>query len=122
MTQLYKRFIEIDRDITILKTMMSDRTLSDEELKAIQSGIDALTAKQKFFSLETMEKRQRGIQKAKEENRYKGRKSIDIDNDTFEKEYARYIRREITKCDLANILHISRPTLNKIIKNHEVKT
>ncbi len=102
--------------------MMSDRILSDEELKAIQSGIDALTAKQKFFNLETMEKRRYGIQKAKEENRYKGRKPIDIDNDTFEKEYARYMHREITKCDLANILHISRPTLNKIIKNHEVKT
>jgi predicted DNA binding protein len=39
-----------------------------------------------------------------------------IDEDTFQKGYAEYSRRMISKKQLAELLGISRPTLNKLLK------
>jgi DNA invertase Pin-like site-specific DNA recombinase len=50
---------------------------------------------------------------------YKGRKAIDIDTDTFNKTYAEYSSRKINKSEMARQLNISRPTLDKLIKEHQ---
>ena len=71
------------------------------------------------FERENLLERQReGIAIAKQRGAYKGRKAIEIDNDTFNAEYGRYMAREITKTELAKRLKVSRPTLDKIIKEH----
>ena len=58
-----------------------------------------------------------GIKRAKEAGKYKGRKKIEVPN--FGEHYDRYMRREITKCALAEELNISRMTLDRIIKEYK---
>ena len=53
-----------------------------------------------------------------EDKKYKGRKAVVIDEEQFEKEYSRYQKLEINKTELAKILEVSRPTLDKLIKEH----
>lgn len=70
------------------------------------------------FERQNMLERQReGIAIAKREGKFKGRKEIQIDNDTFNVQYSRYSQREITKVELAKILGVSRPTLDKLIRD-----
>lgn len=72
------------------------------------------------FERENMLERQReGIAVAKREGVYKGRKPIQITDDTFKTEYERYMNREISKCELAKRLNVSRPTLDKMIKEKQ---
>jgi DNA invertase Pin-like site-specific DNA recombinase len=56
---------------------------------------------------------------AKLEGKYKGRKEVKVDN--FEEYYNRYLNREFNKTQLAKELGVSRPTLDKLIKEHESK-
>lgn len=53
----------------------------------------------------------------KQQGKYKGKKAIQIDN--FEEYYNKYMRRELNKVQLAKELNITRPTLDKLIKEHE---
>lgn len=64
-----------------------------------------------------LERQREGIAVAKQEGKYKGRKEIKIDN--FEEYYNRYMNREVTKSKLAEELNISRPTLDKLVKEYE---
>ena len=60
-----------------------------------------------------------GIERAKREGKYKGRTPVTPAD--FAAQYARYQRREIpSKAELARVLKISRPTLDKLIKEQEV--
>lgn len=71
------------------------------------------------FERENLLERQReGIAIAKQRGVYKGRRAKKIDSDTFNAEYSRYMAREITKTELAKRLKVSRPTLDKMIKEH----
>ena len=80
-----------------------------------------------FERANMLERQREGIMIAKqkdktlppEQRRYKGRKAIQIDDDTFNELYSRYQRRELNKVQLAAELGISRPTLDKIIKERE---
>lgn len=62
-----------------------------------------------------------GIEIAKREHKFKGRKEIKIDDDTFNKQYELYERRKITKGQMAKNLNICRPTLDKLLKEREEK-
>lgn len=69
------------------------------------------------FERQNMLERQReGIAVAKREGKYKGRKEVTIDSNIFTEQYNRYLSREITKTELAQVLNVSRPTLDKLIK------
>lgn len=63
-----------------------------------------------------LERQREGIAIAKEAGKYKGRKEIAIDPEVFDTQYQRYLTREISKVELAKILGVSRPTLDKLIK------
>jgi DNA invertase Pin-like site-specific DNA recombinase len=63
-----------------------------------------------------LERQREGIAIAKKKGKYKGGKEKKIDEDTFQKGYAEYSRRMISKKQLAELLGISRPTLNKLLK------
>ena len=65
-----------------------------------------------------LDRQAEGIAIAKRDGKYKGRKAIEIDNDIFKAQYERYTRREITKTELAKVLKISRPTLDKMIREY----
>lgn len=69
------------------------------------------------FERENMLERQReGIAIAKRAGVYKGRKPIRYDSDVFKAQYERYLNRELNKTELAKVLKVSRPTLDKMIK------
>ena len=69
------------------------------------------------FERENILERQReGIAIAKREGKYKGRQAIKA-AENFDELYEKYSRREIkSKSELAKQLHISRPTLERLIK------
>lgn len=72
-----------------------------------------------FERANLLERQREGIALAKKEGKYKGRKEVNIKD--FDKHYNRYMNREVNKSQLAKELGISRPTLDKLIKDHECK-
>ena len=69
------------------------------------------------FERENILERQReGIAIARAQGKYKGRKKVTIRN--FGGHYERYMRREISKTGLAKELHVSRPTVDRLIREY----
>lgn len=74
------------------------------------------------FERENLLERQReGIAIAKEQGKYRGGQVKRIDDEEFDAAYARYQSREINKTQLAKLLNISRPTLDKLLKDKGLK-
>jgi DNA invertase Pin-like site-specific DNA recombinase len=69
-----------------------------------------------FERTNLLERQKEGIAIAKRKGIYKGRKAINIPD--FDIHYKRYMDREISKSKLAAELNISRPTLDKLIEEH----
>ena len=67
------------------------------------------------------ERQAEGIAIAKAKGKYKGRKEIEVDRN-FKAGYERYLNRELNKVELAKELKISRPTLDKLIREYEDRT
>lgn len=78
-----------------------------------------IAAINEFERANLLERQKEGIALAKAEGKYKGRKEINIDSDTFEMMYSKYMNREINKTELAKQLGISRPTLDRLIKERK---
>ncbi len=72
-----------------------------------------------FERANLLERQKEGIAIAKEQGKYKGRKEINIDKDVWNVLYNKYMNREINKTNFARELNISRPTLDKLIKEYE---
>lgn len=73
------------------------------------------------FERENLLERQReGIEIAKREGKFKGGQVKKIDKEHFDSLYNKYKSREITKSAMAKELSISRPTLDKILKEKEL--
>ena len=70
-----------------------------------------------FERTNMLERQREGIDIAKSKGVYKGRKAVEVPN--FDIHYKRYMNREISKSKLAAELNISRPTLDKLIMEHE---
>ena len=70
-----------------------------------------------FERMNLLERQREGIALAVHEGKYKGRKEVQIED--FNSHYERYMRREVNKAQLAKELNISRPTLDKLIREHE---
>lgn len=68
----------------------------------------------------TLERQREGIALAKAAGKYKGGKRKTVRG--FEEGYARYRERLVSKSALAKELHISRPTLDKLIREYDTKT
>lgn len=69
-----------------------------------------------FERTNLLERQREGIALAKEQGKYKGRKEINVSDDTWNDLYSKYLNREINKTQLAKELGVSRPTLDKLIK------
>ncbi len=75
-----------------------------------------------FERANLLERQREGIAIAKANGKYKGRKAIEIESSKFEEQYNRYLKREINKTQLAKELNVSRPTLDKMIKEYSEVT
>jgi DNA invertase Pin-like site-specific DNA recombinase len=73
------------------------------------------------FERENMLDRQReGIRIAQQNGAYKGRKKIKLSQFIdFDMYYSKYVRRKISKVKFAELLKISRPVLDRLIKEYE---
>lgn len=72
-----------------------------------------------FERTNLLERQREGIAIAKRDGRYKGGKAKTVAD--FAEHYSRYKTREITKSALARQLGVSRPTLDRLIAEHEQK-
>lgn len=70
-----------------------------------------------FERQQILERQREGIAIAKREGKFKGRQVKAIDDELFSKCYAEYKLRKINKGQLAEKLNISRPTLDKLLKD-----
>lgn len=63
-----------------------------------------------------LERQREGIEIAKREGKYKGGQVKKIDAGVFEKYYEDYQMRRINKTEFAAAINVSRPTLNRLLK------
>lgn len=70
-----------------------------------------------FERQQILERQREGIAIAKKEGKYKGRQVKAIDEQLFLKNYEDYKSRKMNKRQLAEALNISRPTLDKLLKD-----
>lgn len=66
-----------------------------------------------------LERQKEGIEIAKREKKFKGRKAIQIDEELFSSLLEEYQSRKINKVEFAQKLNISRPTLDKLLKERK---
>ena len=70
-----------------------------------------------FERANLLERQKEGIAIAKRDGKYKGRKPVNIPEENLKELYQLYSNRRITKSEMALQLGVSRPTLDKLLKN-----
>ena len=70
-----------------------------------------------FERQQILERQREGIAIAKREGKYKGRQVKAIDEDKFSSYYKEYQTRKINKKQFAEALNVSRPTLDKLLRD-----
>lgn len=99
-------------------TLISNKENIDTSTPTGKLMLTMIGAINEFERTNLLERQREGIAIAKRNGKYKGRKPVSIPD--FNKQYQRYLQREIpSKTELAKILHISRPTLDKLIEELE---
>lgn len=71
-----------------------------------------------FERTNLLERQREGIAIAKEKGVYKGRKPVDVSREVLMELYEQYMTRKMTKAQMAKELNVSRPTLDKLIKEY----
>ena len=100
-------------------TLISSKESIDSSTPSGKLMLTMIGAINEFERANLLERQREGIAIAKKEGKYKGRKEVKIDN--FEYYYNKYMNREINKSQLAKELGVSRPTLDKLIKEYDNK-
>ena len=75
-----------------------------------------IAAINEFERQNLLERQREGIAIAKKTGKYKGGQVKKIDEKLFDAAYERYQARQINKVQFAKELHVSRPTLDKLLK------
>ncbi|MGG7146300.1 recombinase family protein [Clostridium butyricum] len=125
-------FSRLSRSVKDLLEIVEILQKKNVHLVSVKENLDTSTATGKlmltmigaineFERTNLLERQREGIAIAKREGKYKGRKEIKIDENIFNEQYERYKNRDINKCEFAKRLNVSRPTLDKLIKEYENK-
>ena len=123
----FSRIARSTKDLLSIVEMLNEKKIN---LVSNKENIDTSTptgklmltmigAINEFERMNLLERQREGIEIAKKEGKYKGRKEVKIEG--FENHYQRYMRREVSKAQLARELEISRPTLDKLFREYEGK-
>jgi DNA invertase Pin-like site-specific DNA recombinase len=113
---------EIKADIKVLDMPLLDTTASTNDLtgKFISNMVLQTLAYAAALERNNIRKRQaEGIAIAKAQGKFKGRVKKTIDKELFDINYKRFKDGEITKVQFAKELDVSRPTLDKMLKDIE---
>lgn len=97
-------------------TLVSNKENIDTSTPTGKLMLTMIGAIAEFERQNLLDRQAEGIAIAKREGKYKGRKATTIDSDTWQTYYTQYKNRELNKTQLAKILNISRPTLDKLLK------
>ena len=121
----FSRLARSTKDLLEIVELLNDKKVN---LISSKENIDSSTptgklmltmigAINEFERANLLERQREGIAIAKKDGKYKGRKEVNIKD--FNMHYNRYMNREVNKSQLAKELGISRPTLDKLIKDYE---
>lgn len=122
-------FSRLARSTTDLLRIVDELQKKNVAIVSLKENFDTSTATGKLmltmmaaiaeFERENLLERQReGIAIAKAAGKYKGRKKVEIPVN-FKDYYDQYMCRRISKTDIAKILNVSRPTVDRLIKEYE---
>jgi DNA invertase Pin-like site-specific DNA recombinase len=100
--------------------LVSNKESLDTNTTTGRLMLTMIAAINEFERANLLERQREGIAIAVREGKYKGRKAVTVPD--FGKHYNRYLRREVSKAQLARELKISRPTLDNLIKRHTQQT
>ena len=100
-------------------SLVSDKENIDTSTATGKLIVTVIGAINEFERANLLERQKEGIAIAKREGKYKGRKSVVITD--IEQYYERYMNREVSKAELARELGISRPTLDKLFAEYQVR-
>jgi DNA invertase Pin-like site-specific DNA recombinase len=99
-------------------TLISNKENIDTSTASGKLMLTMIGAIAEFERANLLERQREGISIAKAKGLYKGRKPVEIEDKVFTEQYNRYMRREINKVEFAKVLKVSRPTLDKMIKEY----
>ena len=100
--------------------LISDKENIDTSTPTGKLLLSVIAAIGEFERTNLLERQKEGIAIAKRNGVYSGRKPFKK-SDKFDDLYSQYISREINKTEFAKLLGTSRPTLDKLIREHENK-
>ncbi len=119
-SRLARSVSDLLKIVELLKTkkinLVSNKENIDTSTATGKLMLTMIAAIYEFERTNTLERQREGIEIAKNNHKYKGRKPKIITDEVFDYYYERYIRREITKQQMAKFLGISRNTLDKILR------
>lgn len=113
-----KDLLEIIEELNNKKvSLISNKENLDTSTPTGKLMLTMIGAINEFERQNLLERQREGIAIAKEEGKFKGRQVKAINEDLFKETYNKYIQRQINKVEFAEILKISRPTLDKLLKD-----
>lgn len=102
-------------------SLVSNKEAIDTSTPQGKLMVTMLGAIYEFERANLLERQREGIAIAVKEGKYRGGQVKRIDDDTFNRYYQEYQSREINKVQFAKALKISRPTLDKMLKERGLK-
>lgn len=123
----FSRLARNTRDLLEITEMLTDKKI---RLVSNKENIDTSTPTGKlmltmiggiaeFERQNLLERQKEGIEIAKQEKKFKGRKPVEVNETEFKLLLEEYLKRKINKVEFAKRLDISRPTLDKMLKEYE---
>jgi len=100
--------------------LVSNKENIDSSTPAGKLMLTMIGAIAEFERQNLLERQAEGIAIAKREGKFKGGQVKKIDEEAFNKHYEEYKQRKINKTQLAAALEISRPTLDKLLKDKKL--
>ena len=108
---------KLNKKGVILKSNKENLDTSTPTGKLMLTMIGAIN---EFERQNLLERQREGIAIAKREGKFKGGQVKRIDDNKFNEVYEKYKTRAINKKQMAEILEISRPTLDKLLKDKQL--
>ncbi len=112
-----KDLLEIIEQLQAKKVnLVSNKEALDTGTPTGKLMLTVIAAINEFERQNLLERQREGIEIAKREGKFRGGQVKQIEEAAFMAAYERYQKREITKTEFAAMLKISRPTLDKLLK------
>lgn len=112
-----KDLLEILEELTAKGvTLISNKENLDTSTATGKLMLTVIAAINEFERQNLLERQKEGIEIAKREGKFKGGQVKQIDDAAFNAAYEKYKNRELNKTQFAAALKISRPTLDKLLK------